>query len=72
MVVIRISLDGKNISFDAGLVIYINSTSIPPIMIINRMCENQNHLYIVPLIKHTIVFCIHNISPMVIGCFICV
>ena len=29
--------DGQNISFDAGLVIYINSTNIPPIMIINRI-----------------------------------
>jgi hypothetical protein len=38
--------DGKNISFDASLVIYIyiNSTNIPPIMIINRICENQNLL----------------------------
>jgi hypothetical protein len=29
--------DGENISFDASLVVYINSTSIPPIMIINRI-----------------------------------
>jgi hypothetical protein len=29
--------DGENISFDASLVIYINSTNIPPIMIINRI-----------------------------------
>ena len=36
--------DGKNISFDASLVIYINSTNIPPIMIINRVYENQNLL----------------------------
>jgi hypothetical protein len=34
---------------------YINKTSIPPIMIMNRMYENQNLLYIVPLIRHTIV-----------------
>jgi len=27
--------DGENISFDAGLVIYINITNIPPIMMIN-------------------------------------
>jgi len=27
--------DGENISFDASLVTYINSTNIPPIMIIN-------------------------------------
>jgi hypothetical protein len=51
---------------------YINSTSIPPIMIMNRMYENQNLLYIVPLIMHTIVVCISNISPIAIGCFICV
>jgi hypothetical protein len=29
--------DGKNITFDASLVIYINSINIPPIMIINRI-----------------------------------
>ena len=28
---------GENISFDASFVIYINSTNIPPIMIINRI-----------------------------------
>jgi hypothetical protein len=33
-----ILFDGENISFDASLVIYINSTNIPPIMIINRIC----------------------------------
>ena len=36
--------DGENISFDANLVIYINSTNIPPVMIINRIHENQNLL----------------------------
>jgi hypothetical protein len=36
--------DGENISFDASLVMYINSTNIPPIMIINRICEHQNLL----------------------------
>ena len=36
--------DGENISFDASLVIYINSTNIPPIMIINRVYETQNLL----------------------------
>ena len=42
--------DGENISFDASLVIYIyiyiyiNSTNIPPIMIINRVYETQNFL----------------------------
>jgi hypothetical protein len=39
-----ILLDGENISFDASLVIYINSTNIPPIMIINRIYETQNLL----------------------------
>jgi hypothetical protein len=39
-----ILFDGENISFDASLVIYINSTSIPPIMIINRIYETQNLL----------------------------
>jgi hypothetical protein len=40
----RISFDGENISFDASLVIYINSTNISPIMIINTIYENQNLL----------------------------
>ena len=39
-----ILFDGENISFDASLVMYINSTNIPPIMIINRIYENQNLL----------------------------
>jgi hypothetical protein len=39
-----ILFDGENISFDASLAVYINSTNIPPIMIINRICENQNLL----------------------------
>jgi len=39
-----ILFDGENISFDASLVIYINSTNIPPIMIINRIHETQNFL----------------------------
>jgi len=39
-----ILFDGENISFDAGLVIYINSTNIPPIMITNRVYETQNLL----------------------------
>jgi hypothetical protein len=34
--------DGENISFDASFVIYINSTNIPPIMIINRIHETQS------------------------------
>ena len=41
-----ILFDGENISFDASLVIYIyiHSTNIPPIMIINRIYETQNLL----------------------------
>jgi hypothetical protein len=39
-----ILFDGENISFDASLVIYINSTNIPPIIIINRIYEHQNLL----------------------------
>ena len=39
-----ILLDGENISSDASLVIYINSTNIPPIMIINRIYETHNLL----------------------------
>jgi len=39
-----ILFDGENISFDASLVICINNTNIPPIMIINRIYENQNLL----------------------------
>jgi hypothetical protein len=39
-----ILFDGENISFDASLVIYINSTNISPIMVINRIYETQNLL----------------------------
>ena len=39
-----ILFDGENVSFDTSLVIYINSNNIPPIMIINRIYENQNLL----------------------------
>ena len=39
-----ILFDDENISFDASLVIYINSTNIPPIVIINRIYETQNLL----------------------------
>ena len=36
--------DGENISLDASLVIYrsINSTNVPPIMMINRIYEGWN------------------------------
>ena len=39
-----ILFDGENISFDASLVIHINSTNIPPFMIVNRIYEHQNLL----------------------------
>jgi hypothetical protein len=39
-----ILFDGENISFDARLVIYIYSTNVPPIMIINKIYETQNLL----------------------------
>ena len=39
-----ILFDGENISFEAGLVMYTNSTNIPPIMIIYRIYEHQNFL----------------------------
>jgi hypothetical protein len=39
-----ILFDGENISFVASIVICINSTHIPPIMIINRIYETQNIL----------------------------
>jgi len=39
-----ILFDGENISFDASLLIYINSTNIPPIMIINRIYKHKNLL----------------------------
>ena len=71
-VIINILFDGENISFDASLVMYMKSTSIPPIIIMNRIYENQNLLYIVPLIRHTIVVCISSNIPIAIGCLICV
>ena len=40
----RCILFDENISFDASLVIFINSTNIPPIMFINRIYENQHLL----------------------------
>jgi len=39
-----ILFDGENISFDASLVMYINSTNIHPILIVNRIYETQNLL----------------------------
>jgi hypothetical protein len=60
------------LSFDASLVTYINSANIPLIIIMNRIYEKSKSFYIVPLMRHIIVFCISSISPMAIGCFICV
>ena len=44
-----ILFDGENISFDASLVIYVNSTNIPPIIFINRIYQVPNliSLYLV-------------------------
>jgi hypothetical protein len=42
-----IFFDGENISFDARLVIYINSTNISPIMIIDGIYENQSSVAVV-------------------------
>ena len=39
-----ILFDSENISFDASLVIYINSTNILPIVIINKIYATQNLL----------------------------
>jgi hypothetical protein len=41
-----ILFDGENISFDVSLVINIKSANIPPIMIINRIYENQILLFL--------------------------
>jgi len=39
-----ILFNGENISFDASLVIYINSTNIPPILVTNMVYEHKNLL----------------------------
>ena len=39
-----ILFDGENIWFDVILVIYINSTNIPPINVVNRIYEHKNLL----------------------------
>jgi hypothetical protein len=62
-----ILFDGENISFDACLVMYINSTNIPPIVIINRIHENQNllSLYLISFLvglrtyQHSSVYLFH-------------
>ena len=38
-VIISILFHGENISFEARLVMYINSTNIPPILIMNRILK---------------------------------
>ena len=43
-----ILFDGENISFDASLVIYINSSNIPPIMIINRIYRGADKSLVRP------------------------
>jgi len=39
-----ILFDGENISFDSSFVMCINSTNIPPIMIMKRIYKNRNLL----------------------------
>ena len=39
-----ILFDGENILFDVSLVVYTNSTNIPPFMAINRIYEHQKLL----------------------------
>jgi len=64
-VIVSILFDGENISFEARLVMHINSTNILPIIIMNRIYENQNLLYIVPLIRHTIVVCFFKFISLI-------
>ena len=47
-----ILFDGENISFDASLVIYIKSTNIPPVMIINKIYEHQKSCFLPGWAKH--------------------
>jgi hypothetical protein len=54
-VIISILFYGENNSFEASLVMYINSTNTLTTIITNRIYENQNLLYIVPLIRHTLI-----------------
>ena len=56
-----ILFDGENISFDASLVIYINSTNISPIMIINRIHRGADKSLARPTYR-CIVFDAENIS----------
>jgi hypothetical protein len=51
-----ILFDGEIISFDASLVIFINSTNILPIIIIDRIYETQNLLSLARPISGYILF----------------
>jgi hypothetical protein len=56
-----ILFDGENISFDASLVIYINSTNIPPIMTINGLYRGADKSLARPT-SRSILFDGENIS----------
>jgi len=47
-----ILFDSENITFDASVVVYINSTNNPPIVIINRIYKHQYLLFNVLLTVH--------------------
>ena len=53
-----ILFDGENILFDASLVVHINSTNIPPIMIINRIYD------IPPIMIINRIYETHNLLPV--------
>jgi len=53
--------DSENISFDASLVIYIYSTTIPPIMIVNRIYRGADKSLARPT-SRCILFDSENIS----------
>jgi hypothetical protein len=67
-----ILFDVENISFDASLVIYINSTNIPPIMIINKFLRKLLECFVVVRIlaleRTTIFFCLMFSLPIKILC----
>jgi len=64
--------DGENISFDAGLVVYINGTNIPSSMVINRIYELQNLLLLLPVsflvrlrtYQHPCIACKHRLDSL--------
>jgi len=45
-VIISVLFGGENISFEASLVMYLNSTNILQIIIMNRIYQNQNLIYV--------------------------